>query len=196
MVDELAVFSRALSAAEVQAIYNAGVSGKCPLPPVISLQPVGQTTNAGAIVQFRVTAGGLEPFAYQWRRNESNHVGVNSSALNFTSVGRSNNGVYSVIVSNVGGSVVSSNAVLKVLVAQRFASPVLLANGAVVFVSSDADGGLLAPSDLSAFTALASTNLVDWLTLPGALSLTNGQLLLRDAAQTNHPARFYRILEQ
>jgi hypothetical protein len=196
MMDEPSVFSRGLSAAEVQAIYQAGMSGKCPLPPAIVAQPSGQTTNAGANVQFRVTAGGLGPFAYQWRRNQSNNVGVNSSALNLTNVTRSNNAVFSVLVSNIGGVAVSSNAVLRVLVPQKFAAPVVLTNKSVVFISHDADGGLLSPADLPAFTALASTNLVNWATLPGALSVTNGQLLLRDVNQSNYPARFYRILEQ
>jgi hypothetical protein len=196
MVDEPTIYNRALSAAEVQAIYQAGVSGKCPLPPLILVQPAGQTTNGGANVQFRVTAGGLGPLTYQWRRNESNNIGVNSSTLNFASVTRSNSGVYSVLISNGAGTVVSSNAILKVLVAQKFGAPVRLSNNSIVFVSKDADGGLLAPSDLPGFTAQASTNLVNWAALPGALSLTNGQLLLRDLNQSNYPARFYRILEQ
>jgi hypothetical protein len=49
---------------------------------------------------------------------------------------------------------------------------------------------------LPAFEAQASTNLVDWVTLADALSLTNGSLLLRDADSTNHPQRFYRLVER
>src|ERR1017187_3080116 len=33
MIDELAIFNRALSASEIQAIYNAGSAGKCMPPP-------------------------------------------------------------------------------------------------------------------------------------------------------------------
>lgn len=40
-----------------------------------------------------------------------------------------------------------------------------------------------------------STNLVDWMALPNALSLTNGMLQLEDNSGTNWPARFYRLLE-
>jgi len=36
---------------------------------------------------------------------------------------------------------------------------------------------------------------VNWVTLPGALSLTNGVLQLQDSARTNYPARYYRIIE-
>ena len=51
------------------------------------------------------------------------------------------------------------------------------------------------PQDLPAFEAQGSTNLVDWVTLPDALALTNGSLLLRDMDRTNQPQRFYRIVE-
>jgi hypothetical protein len=167
-----------------------------PNPPVISVQPVDQTTNAGATVQFRVTASGFAPLTYQWRQNQSNNVGANSSVLTLNSVTRSNNGLYSVFISNAGGNTVSSNALLKVIVPQKFSNGALVANGSVLFFSSDADGGLLTSNDLAGFTAQASSNLVDWITLPGSLSITNGLLLLQDPNQTNYSSRFYRIIEQ
>jgi hypothetical protein len=107
----------------------------------------------------------------------------------------SNNGIYSVLVSNPGGTTLSSNATVKVLVAQKFAPGALLTNGSVIFLSGDSDGGLLTTDDLPGFTAQASSNLVNWVTLPNALSLTNGFLMLQDPAQSNYPARFYRINE-
>jgi hypothetical protein len=110
-------------------------------------------------------------------------------------VGRTQNGAYSVVVSNVGGSTASSNAVLKVLVPQRLGTPHLMSNGSVTLASGDADGGLLAPSDLSNFEAQMSLDLKVWTTLANSLSLTNGLLLLQDPGQTNSPHRFYRILE-
>jgi hypothetical protein len=57
------------------------------------------------------------------------------------------------------------------------------------------NGGLLTPADLANFEAQSSTNLINWVTLPNALSLTNGRLFLQDPAQTNSPARYYRIIE-
>jgi hypothetical protein len=54
---------------------------------------------------------------------------------------------------------------------------------------------LLCESDLANFEAWASTNLTDWMKLPGALSLTNGMLQLHDGEATNWPQRFYRIIE-
>ncbi len=38
-------------------------------------------------------------------------------------------------------------------------------------------------------------NLVDWVTLPNALSLTNGMLQLQDSSQSNYNARYYRLVE-
>jgi hypothetical protein len=84
---------------------------------------------------------------------------------------------------------------LNVLVPQQFGPPAILPNGAVLFTSGDVNGGSIPDSDLAAFEAQASTNLVDWATLPNALSVTNGQLLLQDPVQTNYPARYYRVLE-
>jgi hypothetical protein len=62
-------------------------------------------------------------------------------------------------------------------------------------MSRDADGGQLSPGNLAAFEAQASANLVDWTTLPAALTLSNGSLLLRDPSSGNFPDRFYRLVE-
>jgi hypothetical protein len=164
-------------------------------PPAITLQPVSRTVNMGANVQFNVTAIGYPPLAYQWWWNGTNPVGVNSSTFTLTGVGRAQNGVYSVVVSNPAGGVPSSNAVLKVLVPQKLGTPVLLPDGTLQLTSGDADGGLLSASDLANFEARMSTNLVDWVPLTNVLSLTNGMLQFQDPGSTNDPMRFYRILE-
>lgn len=163
-------------------------------PPVITGQPVSQTVNMGTNVQFRVTATGYQPFFIQWWQNGTNAIGTGST-LTLFNVGRAQNGLYSAVVSNVGGSTLSSNATLKVLVPQKLGPPVLLPDGTLQLSSGDADGGLLSASDLANFEAWASTNLTDWVTIPGALSLTNGMLLLQDGATANWPQRFYRIIE-
>jgi alpha-tubulin suppressor-like RCC1 family protein len=163
-------------------------------PPVITLQPVGLTTNVGAPLQFSASASGLAPLSYQWVQNQTNIVGVNSPILSIAAATRTNNGSYYVAVSNGGGTTISSNAILKVLVPQRFSAATILNNHAIFF-SGDSDGGLLTANDLAGFTAQASSNLVNWVTLPNALSITNGFLMLQDSAQTNYPSRFYRIVE-
>ena len=111
-------------------------------------------------------------------------------------VSRAQDGNYSVTVTNAGGAISSSNAVVTVKVPQVLGAPVLLPNGVFEFTSADEGGGLLTAANLPNFQAQVSTNLVSWLNLPNALSLTNGMLLLQDSATSNAPARFYRIVEQ
>jgi alpha-tubulin suppressor-like RCC1 family protein len=174
-----------------------------PSPPEITVQPVSQTVNMGANVTFSITAIGpginYPPFLrYQWYQN-GNPVGFNGPSFTLNNVGRAQNGTYFVTVTNIsvpGSITVSSNAVLQVLVPQLLGSPQLLPNGSFQLTSTDADGRLLAPSDLPNFTAQASTNLVNWVALPNALSLTNGILLLQDNSSSNYTTRYYRIIEQ
>jgi hypothetical protein len=87
--------------------------------PVITTQPVSQTNYAGATVTFLVSAGpaGPSPLSYQWQMNWTNLVdsgnisGTASNALTITGISGNNTANYSVIVSNLAGSVTSSNAV-------------------------------------------------------------------------------------
>ncbi len=81
LIDDLAVFSRALSAAEVQSIYNAGNQGKCGLPPSIISQPASRTNRVGDDAMFTVAATGTSPLSYQWRYNTTNIVGARTFRL-------------------------------------------------------------------------------------------------------------------
>lgn len=164
--------------------------------PMITSQPASQTVSYGTNVRFNVVAIGYPLPAYQWWQNGTNPVGGNSPALTLTNVGRAQDGVYSVMVTNLEGGVASSNAVLQVLVPQRLGAPVKLSNGLLQFTSADVGGGPLSPSDLPNFEVQASADLIHWVPLPNALSLTNGMLQLQDNTLTNLPTRFYRIVEQ
>src|SRR5262249_19392039 len=68
-VDELAVYGRALSIAEIQAIYGARSSGKCvvAVPPFIVNGPTNQSVLTGNNATFNVLAAGSAPLFYQWR---------------------------------------------------------------------------------------------------------------------------------
>ena len=61
-IDELSVYSRALSATEVQGIYNAGSNGKC-TTPMITSQPQSQIGYWEESVVFNVTAVGDSPLS-------------------------------------------------------------------------------------------------------------------------------------
>lgn len=114
LIDELSVYSRALKAAEVAAVYGAGTAGKCALGPVIDVQPSDVSAIAGDDVTFSVSATGDLPLRYQWQFNGQSVLGATTSTLVLTNVQLNVSGAYSVVVSNLAGVVISSNAVLKV----------------------------------------------------------------------------------
>jgi hypothetical protein len=115
-LDEADVYSRALSAAEISAIFSAGGSGKCfsPLAPTIVSQPNNQAVTVGSNATFNVTASGTAPLSYQWNRNTNAIPGATSSSLTLTNVQFNQADVYSVTVTNAAGSITSSNATLTV----------------------------------------------------------------------------------
>src|SRR6266436_3528172 len=69
LLDEVSIYNRALSAAEIAAIYNASSVGKCPPPtsPYIIVQPTNETAVVGSTAVFYVAAGGSQPLSYQWK---------------------------------------------------------------------------------------------------------------------------------
>ena len=166
-----------------------------PNPPVITLQPVGQTVAMGAELVLKVAASGPSPISYQWRKEGTNLPGATSTNLALTKASRRTSGSYAAAASNPGGSVLSSNASVYVRVPQRLTSPAIGNRGSFVLLCGDADGGALLPGDLAAFQALASTNLEGWSPLTNSLSITNGLLRLVDPKATNYARRFYRIEE-
>jgi hypothetical protein len=164
-------------------------------PLTITSQPQGQVLLGGGTANLLVGAVGVPPLTYQWRRNVTNQVGSSQPALTLSNVTRADAGTYSVVVTNVTGSLQSSNAVVRVLVPERFSAPVQLPGGRLQLIFGDADGGaLLTTNDIATFTVQASTNLVNWSVLTNALSVTNGLMLFQDTT-TNSPVRFYRVLE-
>jgi hypothetical protein len=166
-----------------------------PIAPSILTQPASTNVIGGHIARLTVLATGTPPLNYQWLKGSNALPGATGSSLTLLSVTRSNSGTYSVMVTNVAGSTNSSDAILKVHVPQLLSAPVLQPDHTIVFNSSDLDGGALSPSDLGNFQVQASSNLVDWVSLPGTLTLTNGLLQLQDTDSTNAARRFYRIVE-
>ena len=114
-IDEASFYSRALSAGEMQAIYDAGNLGKCfgQLPPVLLVQPQSRTVNVGGTAAFSVQTG-CDLYAYQWHFNGSDLAGATDSSYVIASAQPADAGTYSVTVSNAGGTVTSSNATLTV----------------------------------------------------------------------------------
>jgi plastocyanin len=167
-----------------------------PPPPTVNIQPDHLTVSAGSNVSFfAVTSSTVKPVTFQWMRFGTNIAGATNQTLSLPFVGRKDRGTYAVRAANAGGSTLSRNATLAVRVAQRLQAPVRFADGSWLVTSGDADGGALRAEDLAALEVLASTNLVNWVTVPGVPALTNGSLVLLDLGSTNFPVRFYRMVE-
>ncbi len=84
-------------------------------PPVIQRQPANQSAIAGQSATFSVSVTGATPLSYFWRHNGSLLPGATLSSYTMASVQSSQGGTYSVLVTNVHGSLLSSNALLSVL---------------------------------------------------------------------------------
>jgi uncharacterized repeat protein (TIGR03803 family) len=90
-------------------------------PPIIVTQPTNVIISPGGAAIFAVSAIGNQPLSFQWRSNGfdlvdgGNVSGSSSSALTILSATEGNNATYSVLVSNVLGSVPSTGAVLTVI---------------------------------------------------------------------------------
>ncbi|HQL79106.1 MAG TPA: immunoglobulin domain-containing protein [Verrucomicrobiota bacterium] len=84
------------------------------VPPSITTQPVGQTVDQGSTVSFSAAATGTTPLAYQWRFNGTAIPGATLSSYTKSNVQLADAGNYSVVVTNIAGSVTSANALLTV----------------------------------------------------------------------------------
>src|SRR5262249_19975215 len=69
-IDEVAVYPTVLSAARIQAHYQAALYGSN-TPPVFLLQPVSQTVAEGNPVTFTSQVEGTLPIRLQWLKNGS-----------------------------------------------------------------------------------------------------------------------------
>jgi hypothetical protein len=114
LLDEPALYNRALGSNEIAAIYAAGSAGKCGSPR-ISVQPQGQTVAAGSNVTFTVTATGTAPLSYQWQFNGAAIQGATLSSLALITVQATNAGNYAAVITNSAGAITSSIASLTVL---------------------------------------------------------------------------------
>ncbi|MBL9170064.1 MAG: lamin tail domain-containing protein [Verrucomicrobiales bacterium] len=84
--------------------------------PTITRQPESIVAIAYGATNFQVTALGGEPLNYQWRFNGSAIPGAVAPLLPLTNLQPGQEGRYSVVVYGSGGSVVSSNVSLTLLI--------------------------------------------------------------------------------
>jgi hypothetical protein len=187
-IDEVSLFNRALSQAEVQAMYNARNSGMCVEgAPIITVQPTNQIVPLGSNAVFTVTATGGTPLSYQWVFNTNtflvdggNLVGSLSNILAISNVQSSNSGYYQVIVTNSYGAVTSSVAILgipPVILVQPTNQFVLVGSNAVFTVT--AGGG-------------PSLTYQWWFNTTNAVGISAASLTITNAQVTN--SGFYSVV--
>jgi hypothetical protein len=94
---------------------GGGNPTQSPVAPSISTQPVSQTVNAGATATFSVTASGTAPLSYQWNKGGSAIPGATLATYTTSATVAGDNGSsFTATISNSGGSVTSSAAILTV----------------------------------------------------------------------------------
>ncbi|MCL7413723.1 MAG: DUF1349 domain-containing protein, partial [ANME-2 cluster archaeon] len=87
-----------------------------PMPPIITMQPMNQTSINGSVATFSVAARGSTPLNYQWKINGVNITNATGPSYTTHATTLSDGGTkFSVIVSNVHGSLTSNEATLFVI---------------------------------------------------------------------------------
>ncbi len=136
--------------------------------PVITTNPAAQSIVQGGTANFSVTAIGIQPLAYQWLFNGTDIPGATTNLYSLANIQLTNAGNYSVIITNIAGSVTSSPAALAVTFA---------ATGSVV---------VLAGWDMSGQSAYGTSPMPPTTNAPfvtvGGLTRGSGVTLLNTAA--------------
>ena len=165
--------------------------------PIITVPPTNQTVGLASKVTFVVTAVGAAPLSYQWQVNGTNLVnggrigGATNFILTITNAQMSDDGGYSVIVTNSVGSVTSSPpAVLTVLTSLGFTGITVAGGGGGGFILSGGGG-----TNNGTYFVLTSTNLVTPLSLWTPVATNQfggqGQFIFTNLPSTNTPQLFY-----
>ncbi len=113
------------------------------LTPSISAQPQNQAVPVGTLASFAATASGTDPLSYQWKFNGTAIALATSSMLSITNAQTTNNGSYTVVITNLFGAVTSSNATLRVdvypqILMQPQSQTVTAGNNSTFSVGTDA----------------------------------------------------------
>src|SRR5205823_3605173 len=83
-------------------------------PPSITTQPISQTVSAGTHVTLRVTVDGTLPLSFRWKLGGASLPGATANDLTLANVQFTNGGSYTVVITNIAGSVTSAPAILTV----------------------------------------------------------------------------------
>jgi hypothetical protein len=122
IVDDVAVFTSALSQSQLLALFSAADGGVVDFAPQIVLSPTNLDLFTEQTAEFDVLAGGSAPLSYQWQAggtglgvftnlfDAGNIFGSATATLTITNITAANAADYRVVVTNAFGSVTSSPA--------------------------------------------------------------------------------------
>lgn len=152
--------------------------------PDISSDPAAIAVKITSNATFSVTATGIPAPTYQWRFNGTNLAGATGTSYTRTNVQYSQAGNYSVVVSNVAGVLISSNALLSITPAAPavFQTFVQLDGSLVLSLSGDAG---------ATYFVETSTNLMNWSALTN-VSLIGPTIQFNVGATTPDEQRYFR----
>lgn len=146
MIDEPAIYNRALTADEIKAIAQAG-AGKCTgLRPIITRNPAPQLLSPGQTLRLEAEVGGTLPIHYQWYRNHEKLLGATSLVLTISNVTVAHQGTYYMAATNLYGSGVSSSVQATIITSGsapwivRHPEPVMLSAGQTAVFAVEASG--------------------------------------------------------
>jgi pectate lyase len=157
--------------------------------PFIVAQPQNVNTTPGQSTTFTVVAGGSADLHYQWYFNTNTPLlNATNSGLTLFDLQTTNSGFYSVMVTNLAGSVTSTNVSLNVTVGAPAAPQVsnVSYNNGIFSLTIAGDSG---PD----YIVQASTNLTSWTSLYTNHSATP-PFDWTDYNAINYARRFYRVL--
>jgi len=142
-----------------------------------------QVVMAGKTVTLKVSADGKGPLKYQWKCNGTNVPGATSPTLTLKKVTAKESGLYTVTVSNQGGSTVSTPAVLAVS-----------STPAAILTSSANSNGQFTFNVVGVsgykYAVQASTDFVNWT----SVETNTSPFTFQDANDAQFNQRFYRTV--
>lgn len=109
-LDEVAIFSRALSVGEVYSQYATAVGGKAPRIFASPQVPAG-TLYAGDSLTLTVDAGGTAPLSYQWRKGGTPIPNETNTSYTIPSLVAGGPDTYDVVVNGIGSTTSSGASV-------------------------------------------------------------------------------------
>ncbi|HEV2693860.1 MAG TPA: immunoglobulin domain-containing protein [Verrucomicrobiae bacterium] len=115
-------------------------------PPIITSQPASATVPLQGSASFFVTVSSGTTLTYQWFKNGTPIQSANSNSYTIQSVTGTAAGTYWVAITNAGGWVISSNAILSIVYAP------------VITTQPTNTGGLGGPGSSAIFSVVASAS--------------------------------------